>query len=68
MGGVATSMVREALRVAADRGVRQVGARVATGNPGSRRVLEKCGFEPTGPADRPEGSAEEFLGYRITLG
>lgn len=67
-GGIATAMVAEALQVAADHGVTQVRARVAVGNPGSRRVLEKCGFEPTGPADRPEGSAEEFLGYRITLG
>jgi len=65
--GVATSGVRAALDVARARGVRRVTARVAHGNPASRRVLEHCGFMATGPTDPPAGSPKSFTGYRVDL-
>lgn len=65
--GVATWGVTGALDLAAAHGVRQVQARVATTNPASRRVLERCGFAATGPIDAPAGSTQRFLGYRKDL-
>jgi ribosomal-protein-alanine N-acetyltransferase len=49
-------------------GVRTVAARAASDNVGSRRVLERCGFAPTGPADAPHGWSQAFIGYRKDLG
>ncbi|WP_197275010.1 GNAT family N-acetyltransferase [Luteipulveratus halotolerans] len=65
--GIARTGVRLALDLAVARGVRTVHARVATDNPASRRVLEVCGFQPTGPAPTPEGSSRTFIGYIIRL-
>lgn len=65
--GVATWGVREALELAAQRGVRTVDARVAITNPASRRVLEHCGFTPLGAAHAPDGSQKTFAGYRTLL-
>lgn len=65
--GIATQGVTAALGVAASRGVTTVHARVSTANPGSRRVLEHCGFSQTGQVEAPEGSSETFIGYRTCL-
>jgi RimJ/RimL family protein N-acetyltransferase len=56
-----------AIRRAAQSGVRTIGARVATDNPASQRLLERCGFHATGPTAPPPGSRRSFIGYRITL-
>jgi ribosomal-protein-alanine N-acetyltransferase len=66
--GLATAAVTEALEVAAARGVRTVAARASADNLGSRRVLERCGFAPTGPVDAPHGWSQTFVGYRWVLG
>lgn len=65
--GLATTGVLDALQIAAARGVRTVKARVSVANVGSRRVLERCGFVPTGRTDAPRGWSETFLGYRLDL-
>ena len=65
--GVATQGVLAALDAAARNRVESVKARAAVDNVPSRRVLERCGFEPTGPAEAPAGSTETFLGYRKNL-
>ena len=62
--GIATQGVLAALDTAARTGVETVKARVALQNVPSRRVLEHCGFELTGPEVAPDGSTEAFLGYR----
>jgi [ribosomal protein S5]-alanine N-acetyltransferase len=62
--GVASTGVTLALELAATRGVRTVLARVSTTNLASQRVLERCGFQPTGPAEPPKGSSRIFIGYR----
>jgi ribosomal-protein-alanine N-acetyltransferase len=66
--GLATAGVTEALEIAAARGVRTVAARAASDNLGSRRVLERCGFAPTGLVDAPVGWSQAFVGYRKDLG
>jgi ribosomal-protein-alanine N-acetyltransferase len=65
--GVASAGVRLALAQASQRGVRTVRARVSTTNAASQRVLERCGFRPTGPAEPPAGTTRTFLGYRKDL-
>jgi ribosomal-protein-alanine N-acetyltransferase len=65
--GVATRGVLRALDQAAQRGVRTIAARVATDNHASQRVLERCGFNATGPTDPPPDSNKAFIGYRIQL-
>lgn len=65
--GVATRGVMAALDRARDRGVHSIMARVAVDNPRSQRVLERCGFTETGPAETPAGSNRTFRGYRIVL-
>lgn len=65
--GVATAGVTQALEQAASAGVREVRARASVENHASRRVLERCGFEATGPAPTPPGSNRTFLGYRRDL-
>jgi ribosomal-protein-alanine N-acetyltransferase len=50
--GVATATVRELCRLAAARhGLRMVRAAVSQQDVASRRVLDKAGFVPVGPAD-----------------
>lgn len=50
--GVATATVRELCRLVAENlGLQTLKAKVTHANVGSRRVLEKAGFVPTGPAD-----------------
>ncbi len=61
--GVATRGVTEALDAAAILGVTGVMARAAASNVGSQRVLQRCGFAPTGTADAPAGVHETFLGF-----
>jgi len=65
--GVARRGVEAALELAAARGVTTVRARVATANLASQRVLLRCGFRQTGPAEAPAGSPKTFLGYRKEL-
>src|SRR5262245_31067549 len=65
--GIATTSVMTALDLASARGVRLVAARVATVNLASQRVLQRCGFKETGPAEPPAGSAKSFIGYRKQL-
>jgi RimJ/RimL family protein N-acetyltransferase len=65
--GVATRAVTAALQVAATRGVRSVIARTSTTNHASQRVLDKCRFTATGPAESPAGSSERAVGYRRNL-
>ncbi|QDP97751.1 GNAT family N-acetyltransferase [Microlunatus elymi] len=65
--GIATRGVLAALEVARGRGVSTVGARVAVDNPGSRTVLERCGFAAVGPVEAPAGSPRTFVGYRLSL-
>lgn len=65
--GVASASVSAALEVAATRSVRTVMARASIANSGSRRVLERCGFEQTGPAETPDGSSASFVSYRRDL-
>nr|WP_281358905.1 GNAT family N-acetyltransferase [Flexivirga aerilata] len=65
--GLATAGVTDALAAASARGVRTVTARVFVDNTASRRVLEHCDFEPTGPVPSPDGSPREFVGYRRQL-
>ncbi|MGH8890857.1 MAG: GNAT family N-acetyltransferase [Acidothermaceae bacterium] len=65
--GVATRGVVEALEIARERGVKSIMARVALDNPGSQRVVERCGFTATGLVDAPPGSHRTFMGYRIAL-
>jgi len=65
--GVATRGVGAMLELAAEHGVRTIAARVATTNHASQRVLERCGFARTGPADPPAGSRVGFIGYRRDL-
>ena len=48
--GIATSALREFL--AQKNQIRPIYARVAKDNPGSRRVLEKCGFKIIGESKR----------------
>ncbi len=66
--GLATAGVIEALEIAAARGVTTVKARVSVANPGSRRVLERCGFIQTGPAEAPADASDSFIGYSKDLG
>jgi RimJ/RimL family protein N-acetyltransferase len=54
--GVATAALSSFLEALPDRPLR---ARVATSNPGSIRVLEKCGFEVVG--ERRDGDVDELL-------
>ena len=61
--GLATAGVINALEIAAARGVRSVRARASIANLASRRVLERCGFAQTGPAEAPSGSSHSFIGY-----
>lgn len=50
--GLATSTLRELCRLAAEEhGCRTLTARVGNEHVASRRVLEKAGFAPVGPAD-----------------
>lgn len=65
--GVATRGVTAALQVAATRGVESVIAGTSTTNRASQRVLDKCGFTATGPAESPAGSSTPSVGYRRTL-
>lgn len=65
--GIATQGVLAALDIAATRGVKSVKARVSAANLVSRRVLERCGFGQTGPAESPNGSSDPFVGYRKDL-
>jgi ribosomal-protein-alanine N-acetyltransferase len=65
--GFATRGVSMAIGHAAQCGVRTIAARVATDNPASQRVLERCGFHATGPTAPPPGSPRSFIGYRLTL-
>jgi ribosomal-protein-alanine N-acetyltransferase len=65
--GLATEGVLTALDVAAQRGVRTVKARISTENLPSRRLLERCGFAPTGREEAPDGAAGTFDGYRKDL-
>lgn len=65
--GVATFGVTAMLALATERGVRSVRARVATTNLASLRVLERCGFTPTGPTAAPPGSTKTFVGYHRGL-
>ena len=61
--GLATRGVTEALEVAAQSGVSGVKARAAASNIGSQRVLQRCGFVPTGAAEAPAGTRESFQGF-----
>jgi RimJ/RimL family protein N-acetyltransferase len=54
--GVATAALSSFLELLTDRPIR---AHVAKDNPGSIRVLEKCGFEVVG--ERRDGDVEELL-------
>lgn len=65
--GLASTGVAQALETAAARGVTTVTARAAIANSASRRVLERCGFAPTGPAEAPKDSSQAFIGYRKDL-
>jgi ribosomal-protein-alanine N-acetyltransferase len=65
--GLATSGVISALEIAAARGVMTVKARVSIANLASRRVLERCGFTQTGPAEAPSGWSQAFIGYSKDL-
>jgi ribosomal-protein-alanine N-acetyltransferase len=50
--GVATATVRDLCRLAASQhGVTRLRAATSEDNAASRRVLEKAGFTPVGPAD-----------------
>lgn len=62
--GIASTGVTLALDLASRHGVQSVYARVSTINLTSQRVLERCGFEPTGRAEPPEVSSKTFIGYR----
>jgi ribosomal-protein-alanine N-acetyltransferase len=61
--GIATAGVISALEIAAARGVKTVKARASITNSASNRVLERCGFTRTGPAEAPTGSSHAFIGY-----
>jgi ribosomal-protein-alanine N-acetyltransferase len=53
-GGFATEIVRALVAHAwASPGVRRVIARVRSGNLGSEKVLQRCGFTRVGPGDEP---------------
>jgi len=65
--GLATSGATSALEIAAARGVTTVKARASIANWASRRVLERCGFVQTGPAEAPSGWSQRFIGYRKDL-
>jgi ribosomal-protein-alanine N-acetyltransferase len=58
-GGFATEIVRALVaRAWASPGVRRVIARVRSGNAGSEKVLQRCGFARVGPAE--EAGVEEY--------
>jgi len=64
-GGVATSLVREAARVARERGLEMVELHVLAANAAARTVYERWGFEPVELVlAAPTGSLEHRLGER----
>ncbi len=64
-GGVATSLVREAARVAGERGLEMVELHVLAANAAARTVYERWGFEPVELVlAAPTGSLEHRLGER----
>ncbi|MGV9756880.1 GNAT family N-acetyltransferase [Streptomyces tricolor] len=66
--GVATGTVRELCRPAARRhGLRTLRAAVTHRNAASRKVLAKCGFVPTGPADPAVLGGEPGTRYQCDL-
>jgi ribosomal-protein-alanine N-acetyltransferase len=65
--GIATNGVMWALDQAAAHGVRLVHARASTVNLASQQVLQRCGFNETGPTEPPAGSTKPFVGYSKQL-
>jgi RimJ/RimL family protein N-acetyltransferase len=61
--GVATAALAQFLDVETHR---PLHARVATHNPGSRRVLEKCGFTVLREIPDPEGDGVDEVLLRLT--
>ena len=65
--GVATVAVTALCELATGLGIRVLTAAVANGNIASRRVLEKSGFAPIGPADPSELGGKQGIRYRRHL-
>jgi ribosomal-protein-alanine N-acetyltransferase len=66
--GVATEAVRELCAIAAARhGLRTLRAATSDGNAASRRVLEKTGFVPVGPAGPADLGGKSGTWYELAL-
>lgn len=66
--GLATAALRRLILLATERhGLRVLRAATADSNPASRRVLEKCGFVPDGPAEPGEVGGRAGQWHRLTL-